>query len=129
MNGLLKAAGSSNFTPKKGSKSYGTIAVDECKITGADTSPTGATVQTAATAPVATTASADADISFAPMPVPVQQFGNMSMGGGLPVPVPPPQKPTFVDYITGNCELSMVRMIAFMKTTHCFASLCYAVFY
>lgn len=96
MNELVKAAGNNDtFTPKKGSKSYGTIAVAECKITGAE-SPT-ATVKPATSAPVET----DAEISVAPIPVPVQQFGNMNMGS-MPVPVPPPQRPTFVDYPTAT---------------------------
>ena len=45
VNELLKC---STFTAKKGSKSYGTIQVDECKITGAETSQT--VVQQPATA-------------------------------------------------------------------------------
>lgn len=93
VNGLLSAAGSGTFTPKKGSKNYGTIAVDECKVTGAE-SPSATTM-----------ASAAADPSI--------EFGGMSLGGGLPVPVPPPRSPTFVDYITGNCELNMCVAIDF----------------
>ena len=104
VNELLKAAGTGNFTPKKGSKSYGTIAVDECKITGAESS-------TSATVRPGTSAAADPSVVPMPVPVPVQQFGGMSMGGGTPVPVPPPQRPTFVDYISGSCDLNLVRMI------------------
>lgn len=112
VNELLKAAGRSTFTPKKGSKSYGTISVDECKITGAESS-TAATVNLAAPPPVKT-ASAAAGPSVVPMPVPVpvQQFNNMNLGS-MPVPVPPPKKPTFVDYISGNCDLSMCVAIDF----------------
>jgi len=109
-NELLKAAGRSTFTPKKGSKSYGTISVDECKITGAESS-TAATVNLAAHPP-ATMASAAADPSVVPMPVPMQQFNNMNLGS-MPAPVAPPKKPTFVDYISGNCELSMCVAIDF----------------
>lgn len=112
MNELLKAAGgSSNFTPKKGSKSYGTITVDECKVTGAE-NPSSVTVQQQ---PAMAAAAAPASSLPMPVPVPVappvQQFGGMSLGGGggVPVPVPPPKTPTFVDYISGNCELNMVR--------------------
>jgi len=106
VNDLVKAAGNTTFTPKKGSKSYGTIAVAECKITGAE-SPT-ATVKPATSAPV----EIDAEISVAPIPVPVQQFGSMNIGS-MPVPVPPPQMPTFVDYVSGNCDLNMCVAIDF----------------
>lgn len=97
VNGLLKAAGQSTFTPKKGSKAYGTISVDQCKITGAESSSSATVIPT----------STEVDISV--VPVPVQQFDNMNLGA-MPVPVPPPRKPTFVDYITGNCDLNMVRI-------------------
>jgi len=125
VNGLLKAAGASTFTSKKGSKSMGMIAVDECKITGADTS-TSATVNPASSAPAATassapaatassapaaTASAAADPSVVPVPVPVGQFGSMSLGGGPAAS--PPRKPTFVDYISGKCDLNMCVAIDF----------------
>ena len=100
VNELLKA-GSSTFTPKKGSKSYGTISIDHCKITGAETSTT-----------VVQPAMAAAAAPPLPAPVPVQQFGNMNLGA-LPVPVPPPKKPTFVDYITGNLDLDMCVAIDF----------------
>jgi len=76
--------------------------VEECKITGAETSQT--VVQPATAPTVAATV---------PSAVPVEQFNNMTMGE-LPMPVPPPQKPTFVDYITGNCDLSMVRTALFI---------------
>eukprot|EP00585_Thalassiosira_rotula_P011872 CAMPEP_0196159234 /NCGR_PEP_ID=MMETSP0910-20130528/46210_1 /TAXON_ID=49265 /ORGANISM="Thalassiosira rotula, Strain GSO102" /LENGTH=1212 /DNA_ID=CAMNT_0041424151 /DNA_START=160 /DNA_END=3799 /DNA_ORIENTATION=+ len=98
VNELLKAAGSGTFTPKKGSKSSGTIAVDECKITGADTS-TSETV-------IVNSAAADPSIPV----MPVAQFGNMNLGGGAATP---PRKPTFVDYISGNCELNMCVAIDF----------------
>jgi len=100
VNELLKC---STFTAKKGSKSYGTISVEECKITGAETSQTVVQPATATAPTVAATV---------PSAVPVEQFNNMTMGE-LPLPVPPPQKPTFVDYITGNCDLSMVRTALF----------------
>ena len=100
VNELLKC---STFTAKKGSKSYGTISVEECKITGAETSQTVVQPATATAPTVAATV---------PSAVPVEQFNNMTMGE-LPMPVPPPQKPTFVDYITGNCDLSMVRINVF----------------
>ena len=103
VNELLKC---STFTAKKGSKSYGTISVEECKITGAETSQT--VVQQPATISAPTVATATV-----PSAVPVEQFNNMTMGE-LPMPVPPPQKPTFVDYITGNCDLSMVRTALFV---------------
>lgn len=106
VNELLKAAGTGNFTPKKGSKSYGTIAVDECKITGAESS-------TSATVRPGTSAAADPSVVPMPVPVPVQQFGGMSMGGGTPVPVPPPPRPTFVDYISGSCDLNLCVAIDF----------------
>jgi len=102
VNELLKC---STFTAKKGSKSYGTIQVEECKITGAETS------QTVVQQP--TTTSAPTVAATVPSAVPVEQFNNMTMGE-LPLPVPPPQKPTFVDYITGNCDLSMVRTTLFI---------------
>ena len=103
VNELLKC---STFTAKKGSKSYGTIKVDECKITGADTSQTVVQQQPA-------TAFAPTVAATVPSAVPVEQFNNMTMGE-LPMPMPPPQKPTFVDYITGNCDLSMVRITVFL---------------
>ena len=102
VNELLKC---STFTAKKGSKSYGTISVEECKITGAETSQT-VVQQPATSAPTVAAATV-------PSAVPVEQFNNMTMGE-LPMPVPPPQKPTFVDYITGNCDLSMVRTALFI---------------
>ena len=79
--------------------------MDECKITDADTSQT--VVQQPATASAPTVA------ATVPSALPVEQFNNMTMGE-LPMPVPPPQKPTFVDYITGNCDLSMVRITVFL---------------
>jgi len=103
VNGLLKAAGSTTFSPKKKSKSYGTISVDECKITGADNSTSTTVQQTDAPAAVGPS------VLPMPVPVPVQQFGGMNLGGGG-VPVPPPQRPSFVDYVSGNCDLNMVRI-------------------
>eukprot|EP00571_Detonula_confervacea_P000453 CAMPEP_0172315656 /NCGR_PEP_ID=MMETSP1058-20130122/25877_1 /TAXON_ID=83371 /ORGANISM="Detonula confervacea, Strain CCMP 353" /LENGTH=690 /DNA_ID=CAMNT_0013029781 /DNA_START=96 /DNA_END=2168 /DNA_ORIENTATION=- len=97
VNELVKAAGNNTFTPKKGSKSYGTIAVGECKITGAESS--SATVANPSVLPM-------------PVPMPVQQFDNMNLGS-MPVPVPPPQRPTFVDYVSGNCDLNMCVAIDF----------------
>ncbi|KAL7506970.1 hypothetical protein ACHAXN_004180 [Cyclotella atomus] len=96
VNALLKAAEQkTTFTPKKGSKDMGTIQVNQCKITGADISQP---------AP-----SAAADPSILPMPVPVplpiEQMGNMSIGAG--------QKPSFVDYVTGNCDLGLCVAIDF----------------
>eukprot|EP00581_Thalassiosira_minuscula_P007308 CAMPEP_0183703258 /NCGR_PEP_ID=MMETSP0737-20130205/1063_1 /TAXON_ID=385413 /ORGANISM="Thalassiosira miniscula, Strain CCMP1093" /LENGTH=689 /DNA_ID=CAMNT_0025929977 /DNA_START=76 /DNA_END=2145 /DNA_ORIENTATION=+ len=113
VNGLLKTAGSGKFTPKKGSKSYGTVAVVECKITGAESSAsTSASVKPAT---VASSMAVEPNIVSMPEPVPVQQFGGMSLGGAMPVPVPvpPPQTPTFVDYISGNCELNLAVAIDF----------------
>lgn len=96
VNELLKAAEQGGtFTPKKGSKSMGTIAVDQCKITGAgspQTTPTVNHTPTVNTAP---------DTLPMPVPVPVSQMGNMSLTSG--------QKPTFVDYVSGNCDLGLVR--------------------
>lgn len=90
VNELLKAAEQGGtFTPKKGSKSMGTIAVDQCKITGAGSPQTTPTVNTAP------------DTLPMPVPVPVSQMGNMSLNSG--------QKPTFVDYVSGNCDLGLVR--------------------
>eukprot|EP00970_Alexandrium_tamarense_P002251 scaffold324_cov188-Alexandrium_tamarense.AAC.10 len=111
VNELLKAAVSKGtFTPKKGSKSYGTIAVDECKITGAE-SPSA--VRPVSLAPTAT-ATAYAPSAPLPMPVPVSDLANMSLGGAMPMPVPPPQqRPTFVDYVSGNCDLNMCVAIDF----------------
>ncbi|KAL9179977.1 hypothetical protein ACHAXT_007947 [Thalassiosira profunda] len=111
VNELVNAVGGRTFTPKKGGKDYGTIAVDECKIMGAER-PSGATVQPATTAHVPT-ATAAAAIMPVPVAPPVQQFGGMSLGGGMPVPMPPPQRPTFVDYVSGNCDLSMCVAIDF----------------
>ncbi|EED88446.1 predicted protein, partial [Thalassiosira pseudonana CCMP1335] len=49
-----------------------------------------------------------------PMPVPVSDLANMSLGGAMPMPVPPPQqRPTFVDYVSGNCDLNMCVAIDF----------------
>eukprot|EP00804_Cyclotella_cryptica_P020314 CCRYP_014051-RA/>CCRYP_014051-RA protein AED:0.20 eAED:0.20 QI:170/1/1/1/0.44/0.4/10/3670/670 len=94
---LLKAAEQkSTFTPKKGSKSFGTIVVDQCKITGVE-SPNTAAVQSAA-----------ADPSVVPVPVPVAQLGNMSLSGAGSG-----QKPSFVDYVTGNCDLGLCVAIDF----------------
>lgn len=95
VNALIKASEQkSTFTPKKGSKDMGTIHVDQCKITGAETNHAAAVVQSAASDP-----------TIVPMPVPmappVDQMANLNLGGG--------QKPTFVDYVTGNCDLGLVR--------------------
>jgi hypothetical protein len=97
VNALIKASEQkSTFTPKKGSKGMGTIHVDQCKITGAETNHAAAVVQSAA-----------ADPTIVPMPVPmappVDQMANLNLGGG--------QKPTFVDYVTGNCDLGLVRRL------------------
>ncbi len=114
VNELVKSVGG-KFSLKKGSKTYGTISVDECKIIGADTSsvvkPPSAPAVGAATAPAA----AAYQPSVMPVPVPVADFGIMNLGGQqpLPVPVPPPRKPTFVDYISGNCDLTMSVAIDF----------------
>lgn len=111
VNELVRAAGGSTFTPKKKSKSMGTIAVDEAKITGADTS-TSTTAQTAPAAPSTPAPSAAADPSVVPVPVPVAQFGAMGLGaaaGGAAGAAAATQKPTFVDYVSGNCDLNMVR--------------------
>lgn len=87
VNSLINAAErKSTFTPKKGSKEMGTIHVDQCKITGAEKAATPA---------------ADSSVLPVPVPVPVDQMANMSLGAG--------QKPSFVDYVTGNCDLGMVR--------------------
>ena len=90
VNALLRAAEQkTTFTPKKGSKDMGTIHVDQCKITGADSpQPTMAAASAPSTLPM-------------PVPVPVEQMGNMSLGGV--------QRPSFVDYVTGNCDLGLVR--------------------
>uniref|UniRef100_A0A7S2PR51 C2 domain-containing protein n=1 Tax=Skeletonema marinoi TaxID=267567 RepID=A0A7S2PR51_9STRA len=113
VNELVKSVGG-KFELKKGSKTYGTIAVDECKIVGAETSsvmqPPSAPAVATATAPAA----ASYQPSMMPVPVPVAGFGNMNLGGQpLPVPVPPPKKPTFVDYVSGNCDLNMCVAIDF----------------
>jgi hypothetical protein len=92
VNALIKAADqSTTFTPKKGSKDMGTIHVDQCKIAAAETKPS-VSVQSAA-----------ADLSVLPMPVPVplDQMANLSLGSG--------QRPSFVDYVTGNCDLGLVK--------------------
>mmetsp|Transcript_29570 Transcript_29570/g.60175 ORF Transcript_29570/g.60175 Transcript_29570/m.60175 type:complete len:680 (+) Transcript_29570:384-2423(+) len=104
VNELVKAAADKkSFTPKKGSKSYGTISVDECKITGAE-SPAGQVIDT--------TPSPAADPTVLPVPVPVMDFGGMNLNASAPI-IPPQQTPTFVDYISGNCELSMCVAIDF----------------
>jgi len=113
VNELVKSVGG-KFALKKGSKSYGTITVDECKIIGADTS----SVLKPPSAPAVGTSTVPAVASYQPsvmpVPVPVADFGNMNLGGQpLPVPVPPPNKPTFVDYISGNCDLTMCVAIDF----------------
>lgn len=99
VNALMKAAEQkTTFTPKKGSKDMGAIRVNQCKITGADSSQH--------------VASAAVDPSGLPMPVPVplpiEQMGNMSLGAG--------QKPSFVDYVTGNCDLGLVRIVEVAST-------------
>ena len=111
---LTKAAFSGEtFTSMKGSKSYGEIAVDECKVTGVDTSTSATTTAQPDAYAYAPTASA---------PVPMLQMGAMSLGGCIPVPVPPPRTPTFVDYVSGNCDLSMVRNINFNNCIPVFSS-------
>ncbi len=87
MNELLQSVGSKMFTPTQSTKTYGSIAVDDCRITGFENS-SSTTIQPAMSAP----AYAD-DMTF----------------GGLPVPIPPLRRPTFVEYVSGNCDLSMVR--------------------
>lgn len=64
----------------------GTIHVDQCKITGAEKAAASA---------------ADSSVLPVPVPVPVDQMANMDLGAG--------QKPSFVDYVNGNCDLGMVR--------------------
>ncbi|KAL7551847.1 hypothetical protein ACHAWF_015046 [Thalassiosira exigua] len=107
VNELVRKSPNGTFAPKRGSKPYGTIRVDECKITGAASA--SATVLPPPTAAAA--AAADPEVVSAP----VQQFGAMNVGGGGRLPAPPPQTkpPTFVDYISGNCELSMCVAIDF----------------
>ncbi|KAL7441470.1 hypothetical protein ACHAXM_011517 [Skeletonema potamos] len=111
VNDLVRSAGGT-FTLTMGSKSFGTISVDECKIIGAETS----SVLKPVSAPVMATATVSVtQPSVMPEPMPVADFGNMNLNGGLPlpVPVPPPKKPTFVDYISGNCDLNMSVAIDF----------------
>ncbi len=104
VNELVKAAADKKpFTPKMGSKSYGTISVDECKITGVEI-PAGPIIDT--------TPSPAADPAVVPVPVPVMDFGGMNLNASAPM-MPPQRKPTFVDYISGNCELSMCVAIDF----------------
>lgn len=92
---LLKAVElKSTFTLKKGSKSVGSIVVDQCKITGVESPAPSTAVQSAAVDP-----------SIVPVPVPVAQLGNMSLSGAGSG-----QKPSFVDYVTGNCDLGLVRL-------------------
>ena len=55
-------------------------------------------------------AAADPDVLPMPVPVPVADFGSMNLGGITPV-MPPQQKPSFVDYVSGNCDLNMVRTL------------------
>lgn len=113
VNDLVKRAGGT-FTLTKGSKSYGTISVDECKIIGAETSSVLKPLSGPAVVATATVASAAQPSVMMPVPVPVAGFGQMNLGGQqFPVPVPPPKKPTFVDYISGNCDLSMCVAIDF----------------
>jgi hypothetical protein len=111
VNELTKSAGKS-FTLKKGSKSYGTVVVDDCKVIGAETSAV-LKPSAPATATVAATVPQPASDTF--VPVPVSDFGNMNLNTqALPMPIPPPtKKPTFVDYVTGNCDLSMSVAIDF----------------
>lgn len=100
VNALINAAErKSTFTPKKGSKDMGTIHVDQCKITGAD-KPTS-------TESAAASGGSDSLPMPVPVPVPIEQMGNMSLGVG--------QKPSFVDYVTGNCDLGLVRIINVKK--------------
>ena len=93
VNDLLQSVGTKAFTPtnesksRPSTKSYGSIVIDDCRITGLEIS-SWATVHPAMSA----LAYAD-DMTF----------------GGLPVPIPPPRRPTFVEYVSGNCDLSMVR--------------------
>ncbi|KAL7488335.1 hypothetical protein ACHAW6_013919 [Cyclotella cf. meneghiniana] len=95
---LLKAVElKSTFTLKKGSKSVGSIVVDQCKITGVESPAPSTAVQSAAVDP-----------SIVPVPVPVAQLGNMSLSGAGSG-----QKPSFVDYVTGNCDLGLCVAIDF----------------
>lgn len=107
VNELVKASGNGNFTLTRKRKNFGTIIVDQAQITGADDTSSSTT-----TAPVTTSAAADPSV----LPVPVPQMANMDLGRTTPgaVPVPAPQQsPTFVDYITGNCVLTMTVAIDF----------------
>ena len=104
VNQLLKASGSGKFNPTKGSKSRGDIVIDEAKLTGAGSA---SSASAAVVKPATISAAADPSVVPVPIPVPVQQFGGMSLGGG--VPMPSQQKPTFVDYVSGNCDLNLVR--------------------
>ena len=93
MNDLLQSVGTKTFTPSNGSKStqstksYGSIVVDVCRITGLEVSSSANVESTMSAPPYAD------DMTF----------------GGLPVPIPPPRRPTFVEYMSGNCDLSTVR--------------------
>ena len=105
VNALIKAAEQkSTFTPKKGSKDMGTIHIDQCKITGAD--------KPAAMESAAASGGGNSLPMPVPVPVPVEQMANMSLGAG--------QKPTFVDYVTGNCDLGLVRLanVVFLQEMH-----------
>ena len=108
VNELVKASGSGTFTPHKKGKAMGTIHVDQAQINGADAAQSATTT---------VTTSAAADPSVVPMPVAVApvaaQMADMNLGA-MPVPVAPPQRsPTFVDYISGNCDLTMSVAIDF----------------
>jgi len=102
VNDMVKSAGAT-FVLKKGSKTYGTIAVDECKVSGVETS----SVLKPPSAPVivtATTSTAQPSVMPVAVPVPLTDFRNMNLGGEQPllVPATSPKKPTFVYYVSEN---------------------------
>lgn len=109
VNDLLRAAacrpaGSATFTPKKNGRAYGTIVADEGRITGAERPTDVAAVRPAT--------SAAADPSVVPMPVPMPASGPPFGGGGGGRQGAAPM-PTFVDYVSGQCDLNLVVAIDF----------------
>ena len=92
-----RPAGSESFVPRKNGKPYGKIVATHGTIEGADAPPAAGAGHA-----VISAAAADPSISVMPvlpMPVPAPQFGGSVM---------PSRAPTFVDYVSGQCNMNLV---------------------
>lgn len=89
-------------TGSKSRKEYGKVVVTTAIVEGGSSGVTP--MQVEANNPYSNSASAPAQRMSLPTPVPV---------GAFPAQAPPPQRPTFVDYLSGGCELELSIAIDF----------------